>query len=428
MERDGVFYNNTSSLEVPAEASSGSLSESSLHSMGEGIYSKISTAISSMTEQLRSTLDVALPKVDLSSLAITLAIVAAIIVATYVVAKVVDRVLAFLLPRMILAEAIGVDPEIEKTFHTVIRKLSVAVIYVIGIFLVIIQVDVGLLPVAVSLVTIAMIAIVTYVVARAADRMLLAYEPSEISTEVTGIDIATVDTLRTVIRRLLVATIYIIGLLLVVFQIGPLSKAAATLLAGAGVVGLAIGFAAKSSLSNVISGIFLALFHPIRVGDYVDFKGDYGQIEDITLRHTVIHTWDGRRIMVPNSVMDTESIINWTIRKPEITWTINIGIAYTVDIDKARQIVLETAKRHPLVLKNRDITVRVTELGDFAVNLRLYVHVPHRDVAYTTGCEIMEAVKKNFDKEGIEIPYPYQNLIIHRPDLEDPRGPQIRED
>ncbi len=396
--------------------------------MGEGICSKISTVIFSMTEQLRSILDVALPKADLPSIAITLAIVAAIIVATYVVAKAVDRMLAFLLPRVILAEAIGVDPETEKTFHTVIRKLSAAVIYVIGIFLVIIQVDVGLLPVAVSLVTIAMIIIVTYVVAKAADRMLLAYEPSEISTEVTGIDIATADTLRTVLRRLLVATIYIIGLLLVVFQIEPLSKAATTLLTGAGVIGLVIGFAARSSLSNVVSGIFLALFHPIRVGDYVDFKGDYGQIEDITLRHTVIHTWDGRRIMIPNSVMDTESIINWTIRKPEITWTINIGIAYTADIDKARQIILETAKRHPLVLKNRDITVRVTELGDFAVNLRLYADVPHRDVAYTTGCEIMEAVKKNFDKEGIEIPYPYRNLIIHRPDQEDPQGLHIRED
>ena len=396
--------------------------------MGEGICSKISTVIFSMTEQLRSILDVALPKADLPSIAITLAIVAAIIVATYVVAKVVDRMLAFLLPRVILAEAIGVDPETEKTFHTVIRKLSAAVIYTIGIFLVIIRVDASLLPVAVTLITIAMILLVTYVVAKAADRMLLAYEPSEISTEVTGIDIATADTLRTVLRRLLVATIYIIGLLLVVFQIEPLSKAATTLLTGAGVIGLVIGFAARSSLSNVVSGIFLALFHPIRVGDYVDFKGDYGQIEDITLRHTVIHTWDGRRIMIPNSVMDTESIINWTIRKPEITWTINIGIAYTADIDKARQIILETAKRHPLVLKNRDITVRVTELGDFAVNLRLYADVPHRDVAYTTGCEIMEAVKKNFDKEGIEIPYPYRNLIIHRPDQEDPQGLHIRED
>jgi len=412
IEWDVILYNNTLYPVVPAEASS----------------SKISTAISSMTEQLRSTLDVALPKADLPSFAITLSVVAVIIAVTYVLAKVVDRVLAFLLPRVIRAEAIGVNLETEKTFHTVIRKLSAAVIYTIGIFLVIVQVDLGLLPAAITLLTIAMIAIVTCVVARVADRMLLAYEPLAASAGVTGIDIATVDTLRIITRRILVATIYTIGLLLVVFQIEPLSKAAATLLAGAGVIGLVIGFAAKSSLSNVVSGVFLALFHPIRVGDYVDFKGDYGQIEDITLRHTVIHTWDGRRIMVPNSVMDTESIINWTIRKPEIAWTINIGIAYTADIDKARQIILETAKRHPLVLKNRDITVRVTELGDFAVNLRLYVHVPHRDVAYTTGCEIMEAVKKNFDKEGIEIPYPYQNLIIHRPDHEDPQGLHIQDD
>ncbi len=77
--------------------------------------------------------------------------------------------------------------------------------------------------------------------------------------------------------------------------------------------------------------------------------------------------------------------------------------------------MLDVAKRHPLVLKNHEITVRVTELGDFAVNLRLGLDVPNRDVAYTTACDIREAVKKRFDKEGIEIPYPYRNLIIQNP-------------
>jgi small-conductance mechanosensitive channel len=77
--------------------------------------------------------------------------------------------------------------------------------------------------------------------------------------------------------------------------------------------------------------------------------------------------------------------------------------------------MIEAAKRHPLVLKDREITVRVTELGDFAVNLRLLVEVPKRDVAYTTGCEIREEIKNRFGEEGIEIPYPYRNLIIHGP-------------
>jgi small conductance mechanosensitive channel len=208
--------------------------------------------------------------------------------------------------------------------------------------------------------------------------------------------------------------IYIFGLIMIIYQIPILNRLAVTLLAGAGVAGLAIGLAAKDSLSNVISGIFLAVFHPFRVGDYIDFNGEYSQVEDLTLRHTTIKTWDGRRIFVPNSIMGDQPIVNWSITDPVITWRVDFEIGYTSDIDKAREIILDMAKRHPLVLKDHEISVWVTELGDFAVNLRLSVDVPNRDVAYSTSCEIREAVKKKFDDEGIEIPYPYSNLIIQK--------------
>jgi small conductance mechanosensitive channel len=259
------------------------------------------------------------------------------------------------------------------------------------------------------------IVIATYLAAKMVKRAITIHLPKVIATGKTGLDAETEMTFRTLISRLLVAAIYIVGFLLVISRIPTLNSLAVTLLAGAGVAGLAIGFAAQDSLSNVISGIFLAVFHPFRVGDYIDFSGEYGQIEDLTLRHTTIRTWDGRRIFVPNSIMGNQPIINWSITDPVITWRINVGIAYTADIDKARDIMLEVAKRHPLVLKNHEITVRVTELGDFAVNMRLGVDVPNRDVAWTTGCEIMESIKKRFDKEGIEIPYPYRNLIIQNP-------------
>jgi small conductance mechanosensitive channel len=76
--------------------------------------------------------------------------------------------------------------------------------------------------------------------------------------------------------------------------------------------------------------------------------------------------------------------------------------------------VVEETKKHPHVLKDREINVRVTDLGDFAVNLRLTFHVPSRDVAFDTGCDIREAVKKRFDAEGIEIPYPYYNVVMRK--------------
>ncbi|MEL6038137.1 MAG: mechanosensitive ion channel family protein, partial [Methanothrix soehngenii] len=172
------------------------------------------------------------------------------------------------------------------------------------------------------------------------------------------------------------------------------------------------------SLSNIISGIFLAIFKPMRIGDYVDFKGEYGYVEDITLRHTIICTWDQRRIIVPNKLMGSDFIVNWSIGNPETVWPVNFGIGYSSDIDKARSIITEVAESHPHVLKEKGINVRLIELGDFAMNLRLTFYAPSRGMAYDAGCDIREAVKKRFDAEGIEIPYPYQNVIIMKQPVE----------
>mgnify|MGYP002682708994 FL=1 len=261
-------------------------------------------------------------------------------------------------------------------------------------------------------VSILIILIATIIIARMADRLLIKHIPRIF--EASKMDKEFDQTSHALTRRLIVAAIYIIGILMIILQIPALNRVAIAMLAGAGVAGIAIGFAAQDSLSNIISGILLAVFKPIRIGDYVDFKGEYGHIEDLTLRHTIICTWDLRRIIVPNSQISGDYIVNWSIGSPEAIWPVDFGIAYTSDIDKARNIIIEETKRHPQVMKDEEINVRLTELGDFAVNLRLTFHVASRGDAFDTGCDIREAVKKRFDAEGIEIPYPYQNIVIQR--------------
>ncbi len=248
---------------------------------------------------------------------------------------------------------------------------------------------------------------------RLVNRIFTVHVPEIVKSNKIDFDASKEETIRNMVQRLLVITIYIIGLILIILQIEYLNNITVTLLAGAGVATIALSFAAQGSLANIISGVFMTIFQPFRVGDYVDFNGNYSQVVDITLRHTMLCTWDGRRIVVPNNLMDSQYVINWTISDPEITWTVDVGIAYTADINEARKIMTDTAMRHPLVMKNREILVRVTELGDFAVNMRLYVHMPHRDVAFTSGCEMLESIKNKFDEAGIEIPYPYRNLVIH---------------
>lgn len=261
-------------------------------------------------------------------------------------------------------------------------------------------------------ISILIILIATIIIARMADRLLKKHIPHIL--EASKMDKEFDQTSHALTRRLIVAAIYIIGILMIILQIPALNRVAIAMLAGAGVAGIAIGFAAQDSLSNIISGLLLAVFKPIRIGDYVNFKGEYGHIEDLTLRHTIICTWDLRRIIVPNSLISSDYIVNWSIGSPETIWPVDFGIAYSSDIDKARKIIIEETKRHPQVMKDEEINVRLTELGDFAVNLRLTFHVASRGDAFDTGCDIREAVKKRFDAEGIEIPYPYQNIVLQR--------------
>ena len=249
----------------------------------------------------------------------------------------------------------------------------------------------------VTLIVITIIIILTRAAAGLVDRMLRNHIPQVANRMEVRMD----ETMQLMIRRIVSAAIYLIGLMLVILQVPQLHSIATAMLAGAGIAGLAIGYAAKDSLSNFTSGIFIALFQPFRVGDLVDFRNEYGQIEDLTLRHTVIRTSDNRRIFVPNSIMSTEPIINWTIREKEITWSVDFDLERAADIDRAKEIILERARLHPLVLADRPMSVQLVSSRASEMLLRLEVTVPGRNVAKRVGNEIREAVIKQFEAEGL---------------------------
>jgi small conductance mechanosensitive channel len=125
-----------------------------------------------------------------------------------------------------------------------------------------------------------LIALLTRTAVRIVDRMLANYIPIFVCKVQMKVD----ETMQLMIRRLVSATIYVIGLMLIIYQIPQMRSLVTAVLAGAGIAGLAIGFAAKDSLSNFTASIFIAVFQPYRVGDSVDFRGEYGQVEDLTLR------------------------------------------------------------------------------------------------------------------------------------------------
>lgn len=201
------------------------------------------------------------------------------------------------------------------------------------------------------------------------------------------------------------------------------------LFAGVGVMGLVIGLAAQDTLSNIIAGISLAIFQPFRLGDRLKISGENGLVEDITFRHTVIRTWENKRIIIPNHIISKDPIVNFSIKDEKILKYLNISISYDSDIDLARKIILKEIKKHPDVLKienSKDINtsklpvVRIRKLQDYGVLLRALFWTPDRPTATRIGYELLESIKKRFDKEGVEIPYPYRT-IVYKKDMPKPK-------
>ncbi|MGP8320283.1 MAG: mechanosensitive ion channel family protein [Methanosarcinaceae archaeon] len=270
-----------------------------------------------------------------------------------------------------------------------------------------------------------LVVIATIVVARTVDKLLKTR--LKLLSDKFDID----ETVYGLVRRIAVAFVYLAGIIIIVSSIPFLENISFAIFAGAGFAGLVIGMAAQSSLSNIIAGVALALFRPFRIGDIVTIHDEYGEISDITLGHTVVTTWDNRRLIIPNHIISDEAIINWSISDPTTLWPLDIGIGYDADIDHARRIMIEEAKKHehilhlneirkyhPEIVGGKEIKVIVTELGDFAVNLRLTFWVANRSLAFITGCELIESIKKRFDAEGIEIPYPYRTIIYKKDIIE----------
>ncbi|MEL7376898.1 MAG: mechanosensitive ion channel family protein [Bacteroidota bacterium] len=223
------------------------------------------------------------------------------------------------------------------------------------------------------------------------------------------------------LRHFTLAVVYTLGLSIAIYQIPTLSKLANTLLASAGLLTVVVGFAAQSALSNLVSGFFIILFKPFRINDRVTINSISGVVEDISLRHTVIRDFENRRVIIPNSKVSDDVIINADFMEERICRFIEISISYDSDIDLARHIMQDEVQNHPLNLDARTpeqieqglprVTVRVISLGDSSVNLRAWAWAKDQADAFAMGCDVVESIKKRFDREGVEIPFPHRTLV-----------------
>lgn len=215
----------------------------------------------------------------------------------------------------------------------------------------------------------------------------------------------------------------LIGIILIFYTIPALKTVGLTLFAGAGILAAIIGFASQAAFSNIIGGLFIVIFKPFRVGDVLKVGDvEQGFVENITLRHTVIRSHKNERYIIPNSTINSEVLLNSTIEEDKTCIYLEMGISYDSDVDLAMKIMAEEAEKHPDIFDNRSteeiaegvplVIVRLIGFGDSSVNLRSYLWAKDFITAFVMRTELYKNIKKRFDEEGIEIPFPYRTIVF----------------
>ena len=177
-----------------------------------------------------------------------------------------------------------------------------------------------------------------------------------------------------------------------------------------GAAGLAVGLALKDSLSSFAAGVMLIIFRPFKLGDFVQAGGEAGVVEEIRIFHTVLKTGDNREITMPNAQIYSGTIINFSARDKRRIDLV-IGIGYDDDIKKARDLLKQVLEADSTVLKDPAPVVMLLELGASSVDFAVRPWVNSADY-WGTRAALLEAIKAAFDREGISIPYPQQDIHL----------------
>jgi small conductance mechanosensitive channel len=217
--------------------------------------------------------------------------------------------------------------------------------------------------------------------------------------------------------------IYTIAFFLIIGHIPQFKAITDKLVLGAGILTAIVGFASQKAFSNIISGIFILFFKPYRVTDTIEVGNNFkGVVAEITLRHTIIRDYENRMIVIPNSAISEETILNSTISDSRIRKFIEFGISYDSDYDLAIKIIKEEIAKHKNFIDvrtneekkkgNPEVLTRMLSHADSAIMIRAYAWAEDNDKAFEMKCDVLEAVKRRFDAEGVEIPFPHRTIYF----------------
>lgn len=206
--------------------------------------------------------------------------------------------------------------------------------------------------------------------------------------------------------------IFFIGItLFIVLSILQLDKAVVSVLAGAGVIGLALAFAFQDIAANFISGIFISFRKPLHIGDIVKLKDYMGKVEEINLRDTVLKTFQGQMVIIPNKEVFQNPIENYSMlgkRRVDLT----VGVSYGDDLEKVKTITMDSLVGMKGLSTVDDITFFYKEFGDSSINylLRIWINSADQPEFLAAASEAIMRIKKAYDENNISIPFPIRTL------------------
>ena len=199
--------------------------------------------------------------------------------------------------------------------------------------------------------------------------------------------------------------------LIVVLNVLELQRTVTSLLAGAGIIGLALGFAFQDIAANFMSGVLMAFRQPIKVGDIVETNDYLGEVEKFDLRVTTIRTFQGLHVLIPNKEVFQRPLTNYT-KTHERRIDLAVGISYADDLEKVKEVTESTIKKLPFLIKGKDVNLFYNEFGDSSINFEImfWITYPGQTGFLKARSEAIIAIKKAFDQNGITIPFPIRTL------------------
>ena len=199
--------------------------------------------------------------------------------------------------------------------------------------------------------------------------------------------------------------------LFTVLRILHLDTAVTSILAGAGIIGLALAFAFQDIASNFISGVFITFRRPLHIGDIVKIKDYMGKVEEINLRDTTIRTFQGQMVIIPNKDVFQNPIENYSLlgkRRFDLT----VGVSYGDDLQKVMDVTLNAVKGIEGLSETDEVTMFYQEFGDSSINffIRLWINTAEQPAYLKVGSEAVMRIKKAYDENDIMIPFPIRTL------------------